>query len=119
MPVLPAVPSTTVPPVLRTPRFSASKTIHFAARSFTEPPGFMNSALPRISHPVSSLKRRRRISGVLPTASVNPSLIRIHSPFHQQRTPPARGADATLRYPRASRVRIHGGGRGRTESPHL
>src|ERR1700683_3621108 len=74
MPGLPAVPSTTVPPGFKTPRLSASSTIHLAARSFTDPPGFMNSALPRISQPVSSLKVRRRIKGVLPTAPVNPSL---------------------------------------------
>ncbi len=43
-----------------------------AARSFTEPPGFMNSALPRISQPVSSLAARRRSSGVLPIAPTKP-----------------------------------------------
>jgi hypothetical protein len=41
--------------------------IPYAARSFTEPPGFMNSAFPRISHPVSSDNRLSRINGVLPT----------------------------------------------------
>ena len=66
--MLPAVPSTTVPPGLSTPRRSASSTIHLAARSLTEPPGFMNSALPRISQPVSSLRALSRMSGVLPTA---------------------------------------------------
>ena len=69
MPVLPAVPSTTVPPGFSTPRCSASRMIASAARSFTEPPGFMNSALPRILQPVSSEARRRRISGVLPMAA--------------------------------------------------
>ena len=52
MPVLPAVPSTTVPPGRSLPLRSASSMIARAARSFTEPPGFMNSALPRISQPV-------------------------------------------------------------------
>ena len=36
------------------------------ARSFTDPPGFMNSALPRISQPVAAEARRNWISGVLP-----------------------------------------------------
>src|SRR5580658_3637156 len=73
MPVLPAVPSTTVPPGFNVPHRSASSTIHFAARSLTEPPGFMNSTLPRISQPVSLLKACRRISGVLPIAPMKPS----------------------------------------------
>src|SRR5262245_54216566 len=69
MPVLPAVPSTMSPPGSRTPRRSASSTMNFAARSFTEPPGFANSALPRIVQPVISEARRNLISGVLPTES--------------------------------------------------
>lgn len=44
--MLPAVPSTTVPPGCRRPSRSAIPTRYNAARSFTEPPGFMNSALP-------------------------------------------------------------------------
>src|SRR5579863_9371586 len=40
-----------------------------AARSLTEPPGFMNSALPRIVQPVASEARLSLISGVLPMAS--------------------------------------------------
>src|SRR5512134_54814 len=47
MPVLPAVPSTIKPPRSMTPRRSPSSTMYFAARSFTDPPGFKNSALPR------------------------------------------------------------------------
>src|SRR5882672_620056 len=43
--------------------------MYFAARSFTEPPGFTNSALPKIVQPVSSDALRSLISGVLPTAS--------------------------------------------------
>ena len=54
MPVLPAVPSTTRPPGLISPRFSASRIIWRAGRSFTEPPGFMNSALPRMVQPVAA-----------------------------------------------------------------
>src|SRR5262249_36829352 len=69
MPVLPAVPSTINPPRSSTPRRSASSTMYFAARSFTEPPGFKNSALPRIVQPVISDALRSLISGVLPTAS--------------------------------------------------
>ena len=40
-----------------------------AARSFTDWPGFMNSALARILQPVSSDARRSLISGVLPIAA--------------------------------------------------
>ena len=39
MPVLPAVPSTIVPPGRSRPDASASRTIHSAARSFTDWPG--------------------------------------------------------------------------------
>ena len=46
MPVLPAVPSTTVPPGRSVPRATASRMIQSAARSLTDWPGFMNSALP-------------------------------------------------------------------------
>src|SRR5215831_6223863 len=73
MPVLPAVPSTTVPPAFSVPRFSASRMIQSAARSFTDPPGLRNSALPRISQPVSRLTLSSRMSGVLPTVSAKPS----------------------------------------------
>ncbi len=69
MPVLPAVPSTISPPGFSRPLRSASRMMARAARSLTDWPGFMNSALPRISHPVSSLARFRRIRGVLPMAS--------------------------------------------------
>ena len=43
-----------------------------AARSLTEPPGFRNSHLPRISHPVASDGPWRRISGVFPISSTKP-----------------------------------------------
>ncbi len=69
MPVLPAVPSTMVPPGFSRPDASASRMIASAARSLTEPPGFMNSALPRMAQPVASEARRSRISGVLPIAA--------------------------------------------------
>src|SRR5271154_6209717 len=69
MPVLPAVPSTIRPPGFSVPRFSASRMIHSAARSFTDWPGLRNSALPRISHPVASLAALRRMSGVSPMRS--------------------------------------------------
>src|ERR1700704_4731649 len=68
MPVLPAVDSTTRPPGLRSPRFSASRIIHLPARSLTDWPGFMNSALPRIVQPVSSDACLSLIRGVLPIA---------------------------------------------------
>ncbi len=40
-----------------------------AARSFTDPPGFMNSALPRIVQPVSAEARLSFIIGVLAMAA--------------------------------------------------
>lgn len=45
------------------PVFSAHLTRPRAARSLTDPPGFMNSAFPRISHPVSSESELMRICG--------------------------------------------------------
>ena len=48
----------------------ASWMMNSAARSFTDWPGFMNSALPRISQPVSSEAWLRRMSGVLPIAAM-------------------------------------------------
>src|ERR1700753_3679448 len=76
MPVLPAVDSTTRPPGLSSPRFSASRIIHLPARSLTDWPGFMNSALPRIVQPVASEARLSLISGVLPMASMT-SLLKV------------------------------------------
>src|SRR5215510_1786601 len=73
IPVLPAVPSTMTPPGRIRPLASASFTMASAARSLTEPPGFRNSALPRIVQPVSSDALRSLMSGVLPTVSLNPS----------------------------------------------
>src|SRR3546814_7294144 len=61
------------PPGRRRPFSSASRTIASAARSFTEPPGWGNSALPTISHPVSSDARFRRMRGGLPMAPMKPS----------------------------------------------
>ena len=57
------------PAGLSWPLSIASVTMPSAARSFTDRPGFMNSALPRIVQPVSSDARRSLISGVLPMAS--------------------------------------------------
>ena len=48
---------------------TASLMMPSAARSLTDWPGFMNSALPRIVQPVSSEARRSLISGVRPTAA--------------------------------------------------
>src|SRR6516165_4128845 len=72
IPVLPAVPSTTVPPGCSLPEFNASRMMNSAARSLTDWPGFMNSALPRMVQPVSSDARLSLISGVLPIASMIP-----------------------------------------------
>ena len=66
IPVFPAVPSTMVPPFFMSPFCRASSKIYFAALSLTEPPGFMNSALPYILQPVSSEKYSSLISGVFP-----------------------------------------------------
>ena len=72
MPVLPAVPSTIVPPGRSVPRFTASWMMNSAARSFTDWPGFMNSALPRMVQPVSSEARLSLMRGVRPTAAATP-----------------------------------------------
>src|SRR5512144_620240 len=83
MPVLPAVPSTTVPPGFSAPLCSAARIIHSAARSLTEPPGFRNSALPRISQPVSAESLPSLISGVLPTVSMKP--LRVVIPYRSSK----------------------------------
>ena len=70
--MLPAVPSTTVPPGRSAPRFTASWMMKSAARSFTDWPGFMNSALPRMVQPVSSEARFSLMRGVRPTAAATP-----------------------------------------------
>ena len=54
IPVLPAVPSTIIPSFFNLLALIASLIIPKAARSLTEPPGFKNSAFPRISQPVNS-----------------------------------------------------------------
>src|SRR6266540_2147680 len=79
MPVLPAVASTTNPPGLISPRFSASRMICRAGRSFTDCPGFMNSALPRIVQPVAAEARLSLISGVLPIAATMSSRVCIYT----------------------------------------
>ena len=70
MPVLPAVPSTMVPPGFKAPDFSAARMMKSAARSLTDWPGFINSALPKIVQPVSSEAWRNLMRGVLPMASM-------------------------------------------------
>src|SRR5580704_2449865 len=72
MPVLPAVPSTTTPPGRNSPLFTASSMMNKAARSLTDWPGFMNSALPRIVQPVCADTRSSFSNGVLPIASMIP-----------------------------------------------
>ena len=66
MPVFPAVPSTIVPPGRRRPFASASRIIYRAALSFTDCPGFTNSALPKIEQPVASEAALSLIKGVFP-----------------------------------------------------
>ena len=66
------MPSTIVPPSFNSPDRSACSIMAFAALSLTEPPGFINSALPKISQPVISLAFFKRISGVLPIDSIKP-----------------------------------------------
>jgi hypothetical protein len=46
--------------------------INKAALSLTEPPGFKNSAFPKIVQPVSSEREGIRIKGVLPIVAENP-----------------------------------------------
>mmetsp|Transcript_9617 Transcript_9617/g.37539 ORF Transcript_9617/g.37539 Transcript_9617/m.37539 type:complete len:225 (-) Transcript_9617:243-917(-) len=65
-PVLPAVPSVTVPPSTSSPESSASVMILSATRSFTLPPGLANSHLIITSHPVAAERELTRIKGVLP-----------------------------------------------------
>ena len=69
IPVFPAVPSTIVPPGLKAPEATAALIINKAARSLIDWPGFMNSAFPRISHPVASLAAINLNKGVFPTAA--------------------------------------------------
>jgi hypothetical protein len=52
IPVFPVVPSTMTPRGRKNPRSSASAMIANTAQYLNEPPGFRNSALPRIVHPV-------------------------------------------------------------------
>ena len=68
-PVLPEVGSTTVPPGPSFPSASARSIMRSPMRSFTDPPGFMNSSFARIVAPVSMPIRCRRTSGVLPIRS--------------------------------------------------
>lgn len=72
MPVFPAVPSTTVPPGRSCPFLMASWIRNSAALSFTEPPPLQNSALARISQPVSSLILFSLTKGVLPIIPTRP-----------------------------------------------
>src|ERR1700690_2034681 len=67
MPVFPAVGSTIVPPGLRKPFSSASRIIPIPMRSFTEPPGFRNSHLARISAVPLPAKHDSRTIGGFPT----------------------------------------------------
>src|ERR1019366_6505462 len=75
MPVLPAVPSTTAPPGRTVPRLIASRMMNSAARSFTDWPGLMNSALPRMLQPVSSEARFSLMRGVRAIASTTSLLV--------------------------------------------
>ena len=59
-------------PGRKVPRRMASCRMYNAARSLTDWPGFMNSALPRMVQPVSSEARRSLMRGVRPTAATTP-----------------------------------------------
>lgn len=72
MPVFPAVPSTMIPPGDKAPDVSDERTMERAARSLTEPPGFMNSALTRIVHPLRLLKEDSSNNGVWPIRLTKP-----------------------------------------------
>src|SRR5262245_42158734 len=98
MPVLPAVPSTMVPPGRSVPLRIASPMMKRAARSFTDWPGFMNSALPRMVQPVASEARRSLISGVLPMAARTSSLICMSSLVRSDQAvgPGLRAADGRI-----------------------
>ena len=99
--------------------------IQSAARSLTDWPGFMNSALPQISQPVASDARRSRISGVLPTAAGRSAatIIAFSSPpvarpgvaasagrFKSLQSAPRPGARAARRGARARAARPSAGG---------
>jgi len=66
----------------------------------------INSALPRISKPVSSLSLRSRMSGVLPTAPVNPSLIDTTTPMHCSHNGENGGVLGEAKYPPNPRARV-------------
>jgi hypothetical protein len=68
--VLPPEASTIVPPGLRIPLYSAASIILTAALSLTLPPGFINSHLAYILHPVAFESDLISIIGVFPTAEV-------------------------------------------------
>ena len=85
IPVLPAVPSTIVPPGFIKPFSRASSIIYFAALSLTLPPGFINSAFPRILHPVNSEKCFNSIKGVLPIYSIMITNLNLLDPSFYER----------------------------------
>ena len=66
-PVLPLVPSTTVPPGFNRPAASAASIMARPMGSFTDPPGFMNSNFPYTGVRIPSVTRFRRTRGVQPT----------------------------------------------------
>src|SRR6266568_853377 len=68
-PVFPLVGSTIVPPGLRRPFFSAASIIAMPMRSFTDPPGFRNSAFARINGWCPFETAFNRMRGVRPIAS--------------------------------------------------
>ncbi len=109
MPVLPAVPSTITPPGRKTPRAIASLTIAIAARSLTDPPGFMNSALPRIVHPVASEAARSLMSGVRRSRRRHRGRASLRS--SRTKTQPRRRRDLRQASRLATRARQLGGAR--------
>ena len=69
MPVLPEVPSMTVPPGLILPAFSAASSIVMPIRSFTLPPGFRYSSFAKSVARKPRATRFNRTIGVLPITS--------------------------------------------------
>src|SRR5690606_36428905 len=93
-------------------------TIHSAARSFTEAPGFMNSHLPQISQPAAALAPLSRTSGVLPirssefsrTGAIMPVQLGRHHRGSNKFLPFRPKAKLTAQAPSSSEEGVGGGG---------
>jgi hypothetical protein len=67
--VLPDDDSRMIEPGCRSPSFSASSTIHLAARSLTDPPGFWPSSFATMRTAGLGLRAETSTMGVLPMRS--------------------------------------------------